>query len=266
MTIIRTKFSVYISIFVLSVFSLLFFSHPYYVGIVLGIVSSLIILLVDFLASQTRYLRFFWLSIRFREKNIRLSVSYLFKIKIDNRYLLIRGKRFPQYQPVGGVFKRYKSSVDFFQNIQALDDNLVPIDEDSKEDLRIRLKGKYLVAFMKWFDNKRNREISGWREFYEEMIKSDILPQELFPFAQYQFVRRHENPVRYSDFAQSYEILIAEIYELIVNHEQENFLRRSINKGLDNCIWVSEDEILRRGALPGKEYKISISEHSKWIL
>lgn len=33
----------------------------------------------------------------------RMSISYLFKIKIDNKYLLIKGNRIEQYQPIGGV-------------------------------------------------------------------------------------------------------------------------------------------------------------------
>jgi len=42
-------------------------------------------------------------------KKIRFSISYLYKTKIGNQYLLIKGKNIEQYQPIGGVYK-YKHS------------------------------------------------------------------------------------------------------------------------------------------------------------
>ena len=42
-------------------------------------------------------------------KKIRLSCAYLFQIKQDGKYLLIKGNRIEQYQPVGGVYKYYNS-------------------------------------------------------------------------------------------------------------------------------------------------------------
>ena len=47
-----------------------------------------------------------------KEKEFRISYAYLFRIKIENKYLLIKGKRIEQYQPVGGVFKYYNSFID----------------------------------------------------------------------------------------------------------------------------------------------------------
>jgi len=222
--------------------------------------------MIDFWADNIKHLNIILIAIRYRNKFIRLSVSYLFRIKIDDKYLLIKGSRFPQYQPVGGVFKRYQSSVSFFQNIHALDDNLIPIDKDSKHDLRIRVKGRYLLDFMKWFEDRKNREVCSWREFYEELIKSNLLPGGLFPYVNYQFIKYYMHPIRYSDFSQSHEILMAEIYEVILDKEQEEFLRDTIQTGLPDCIWVTEEEILRRGAVPGENYTSVISEHSRWVI
>jgi hypothetical protein len=260
------KIGLYLLLLFLSLLSLLVFSNPYFVAIVLGIISSLIILLVDSIAGNLEYLKLSVVALRFGRKSIRISISYLFRIKVDDRYLLIQGKRFPQFQPIGGVFKRYDSSTNFFQGIEALDDDLLPIDEASRHDLRIRIKGKHLVKFMKWFDSRKNREICGWREFYEEVVKTDLFPIQLFPYIRYEFVKKHENPIRYSDYAQSYEILIAEIYELILDKDQEDFLRNTMENDIEDCIWATEEEILRRGSTPRKNYNFLISEHSKWIL
>ncbi|WP_374123545.1 SMODS-associated NUDIX domain-containing protein [Leptotrichia hongkongensis] len=51
-----------------------------------------------------------WFQFLFRwNKNIRLSCAYLFQIKQDGKYLLIKGNQIEQYQPVSGVYKYYNS-------------------------------------------------------------------------------------------------------------------------------------------------------------
>ncbi|MEV1199260.1 SMODS-associated NUDIX domain-containing protein [Microbispora rosea] len=68
-----------------------------------------------------------------------------------------------------------------WNKIGALDDNLVPIDGISENDLRIRVAVKNLVSFIRWFESDEARETSPWREFYEELIKSAICPAKIFP-------------------------------------------------------------------------------------
>jgi hypothetical protein len=193
-------------------------------------------------------------------------MSYLFRIKVEGKYLLVRGARLPQFQPVGGVFKRYTTSNGFFSRIEGLDDDTIPLDQTSKDDLRIRIKGRHLVTFLDWFNSRKEREISCWREFYQELIEPGYLSQDSFPFINYQYVKRHEYPLRYSDPAQSLELLIAEIYELIPTTEQEAFLKRMSTIENSNFIWVDEDRIRRRGAIPKKDLTLNISEHSRLIL
>lgn len=72
-----------------------------------------------------------------------MSISYLFSIRDDEgNYLLIKGNRIQQYQPIGGVYKYFKS----FQPIKS---KLEVTDEINKnfydpDDLRIYLPGKNL--------------------------------------------------------------------------------------------------------------------------
>jgi hypothetical protein len=260
------KLAFYLVVLLVCVVSLSIFTDVAFIGIVIGIISSILFIYIDTIASNLESLKYWWISIRYRNTYIRLSISYLFRIKVDGKYLLVRSARFPQFQPVGGVFKRYPTSTSFFQRINALDDDLLPIDQKSKDDLRIRVKGKYVIEFLKWFNSGKEREISGWREFCEELIRPDYLPQDLFPFIHYQYIRRYEHPLRYSDYAQSREIFIAEIYELVPTDEQEKFLREMSKTESDNFVWVDEDRIRRRGAIPKQDYMLRISEHSQWIL
>ena len=88
---------------------------------------------------------------------IRVSVAYLFKIYVDGRYLLVRSRNVPgQFQPVGGVYKRLRDSVEKLNQLEVLDDKEIPICDTTRLDLRVRVKGKHLAAFIKWFESKED--------------------------------------------------------------------------------------------------------------
>ena len=40
---------------------------------------------------------------------------------------------------------------------------------DETDDLRIFIKGRYLLKFMEWFDSMKDREYDPYREFCEEL-------------------------------------------------------------------------------------------------
>lgn len=204
-----------------------------------------------------------------RRKYIRISVAYLFKIKIDNKYLLIRGHRLPhQFQPVGGAYKYYQLPIELNKNQNILTDNMMPIDDSSVSDLRIRIKGKIYSRFWRWFYSYSNREISPWREFYEELVKSNIVDHNIFPYIAYNIVHEHRLYNKYSSYANGPEVIHAVIHELIMNDIQLNFFNSLIqtNTDKDDYYWATEDEILRTGIIPQKKYDKIFSETSKWIL
>lgn len=51
--------------------------------------------------------------ILFKNEEIRVSAAYLFRIKIENKYLLVKGNKISQYQPIGGVYKYKKERSDY---------------------------------------------------------------------------------------------------------------------------------------------------------
>jgi len=262
------QFSAYAVAAVICIILLFLLVNPTIVSVLTGIIASIIVLIVDKVASQIHHIKSWWIALRYWNTYIRLSISYLFCIKIDDEYLLIRSERFNQYQPVGGVYKRFDSSTTFFKNIEVLDDNLVPIDEVSKHDLRIRVKGRHLISFLNWFYSGKDRELSPWREFYEELVKSGYFPHDVFPYIFYRHVKHYKHPLRYSDFGQSPELLIADIFEILPNQAQIKFLEQLHNSphGIEKLIWAKEDKIRRRGTVPGETSMLEISLHSSWIL
>lgn len=181
----------------------------------------------------------------------------------------MQGSRLPdQYQPVGGVYKFNDSARGLLQEWGARTDDLIPIDEVSADDLRLRLPGRKLITFVKWFESERSREVGPWREFYEELIRPGILPEDKFPHIRADFIRRHFSPMRYSSFSQCQELLIADIYELIPNELQRDELRVLATTESDQpaVLWADAELIKRRGAIPGIAHRNKISVTTAWTL
>jgi hypothetical protein len=200
-------------------------------------------------------------------KKIRLSISYLFKIKVGDKYLLVRGKRIQnQFQPVGGVYKRYRESFYALEKLKVTDDDNIPIDDTSIDDLRIKLPSQNVNSFLKWYNSQLGREVSPYREFHEELIRTDILSQKAFPYLNYIHLRQKMTKIRFSSHFQCYEILIAEIFEIKPDDEQLNELKTLMNKESNEYIWAKEDQIIRRGAIPGGNSSYTISETAEWII
>lgn len=210
--------------------------------------------------------KFWWFVFRYRNSYVRLSVSYLLRIKVDDLYLLVKNARGLYYQPVGGVFKRYRSSDCFFRKIRALSDNLLPLHQVGDTDLRIRVPGKYIARFVQWFAFGKEREMTVWREFYEEVIQPGYVPHDLFSSIRYRYIRRHTHTEENAAYTQSPELLIADVYELIPTQEQREILRQRRREDRDRYIWVSEETIRRCGFVGREEDRSGISLHSQWIL
>ena len=89
------------------------------------------------------------------DESIRISFAYLFRIKYNGKYLLVKNARsINKYQPVGGAYKCYQNEKLVLTNndFNVLDDDFIPIDETSKDDYRMRVPAKNLKRFVKSFD------------------------------------------------------------------------------------------------------------------
>lgn len=203
--------------------------------------------------------------IRYRDTNIRVSVAYLFKIYVDGKYLLVKGRNIDQFQPVGGVYKRLPESSKLFNQIGILDDKEIPICDTSRNDLRIRVKGKYLHKFISWFESKQDREISHWREFCEELVQPGHLSTGNFPHINYRYL--HQNPfyLRWSPYYKCPEILIHEVYELIPNEKQLQELRQLTTSPSTDYQWVDEDTIERLGRRGNGAKPFAVAEHANTL-
>jgi NTE family protein len=210
---------------------------------------------------------------------IRVSISALLRIEVDGKYLLVRSNRIQdQFQPVGGVLKMFPSvASDLMNRYGVLKDKSLPLDSDSIDDLRVRVPYKHLSAFIGWYCSERGRELSPWREFYEELIATNVVDNKLFPYIQYEYKKTAINGLHFSEHFQCWEVLIGEIYDLILTPEQVRAFRGlqdqsknddwTTSARIPQFVWCNADLIRRRGNDPIKLQTVfRVADTAEWIL
>lgn len=175
---------------------------------------------------------------KYRKQDIRFSISYIFRIRIPNTdsYLLVLNRRIAnQLQPVGGSYKRYGDD-SLFEKWGYKPDNKkngLGTDGISDKDLRFKVKGKNVINVIKWFEEGREREVSGNREFIEELIEPGIIDKNIFCKISYRHLKRVSRNLQWSEHHQCYEVLIYDVLELVPTTEQEKYLTELYSKGSD---------------------------------
>ncbi len=203
----------------------------------------------------------------YRNQDIRLSISYLIRININNKYLLVKSKRIPnQFQPVGGVYKYYDGAVGLFDELGVKPDDGYKYDKDLRDDLRIKVKGKHVLKIIKWFESQKSRELSPEREFREELIDTKILHSpEDFNILKTSFIKRTICPLKFSDKFQCNEILIRDIYKFTPTNNQLEALELIFDKETNDFRWFESEEIKRRGRTLDRR-ELVVGEHTLDIL
>lgn len=199
---------------------------------------------------------------------IRISFAYLYRIKIGDKYLLVKNERGTgKYQPVGGVYKfEEDEKIELKNRFQAKDDNKISIDESSRNDYRLRMENKYLRKFISHFDKKANREnvdnLS--REFREELIEKNIINWNEIS---YRFCGRHMTSLHFGEHFQIYEILLADVVELLPTVEQMEDLKMLLNKPSDKYRLATAEEITSLGVNTATgQLREEIADHTRRIL
>lgn len=201
---------------------------------------------------------------------VRISFAYLYRIKIDDKYFLIKNARGTEkYQPVGGVYKMYNNeSIYLRHNFSAVDDDRIPIDESSRNDYRLFIPNCHLRKFFCRFDKTMDREnISNLgREFKEELVDTHIIDTNKI---RYRYCGRHFSPIKFSEHFKCYELLMADIVEIELDESQNLCFRnlRDSNNHLTDFLFVSSEDIKSLGVRAGtKDLQEVIADHSVKIL
>ena len=191
---------------------------------------------------------------------IRISFSYLYRMKIGDKYFLVLNKRTRKYQPVGGVYKFQESEkLELKNSFHVADDNKIQIDNSSRDDYRLRLQNKFLRDFIKRFDSTdavRERIDNVGREFKEELIETGILNWEKIS---YRYCGRHITDLRFSEHFQIYEVLLYDVVELIPAPDQEQDLKHLIQTENEKYRFASADQVTCLGM------NTDVGELFEWI-
>ena len=205
------------------------------------------------------------------DKDIRISFAYLFRIQVEGTYFLIRGNKVNKFQPVGGVYQKYDGSKSILKDIFQEDDEMK---KGNEKDLRGKVKGKNLIKFIHWFHEGKEREISCYREFNEELIKTGILNKNNFENLSYSYLGTHKTKIFNSNYYGN-EFLLADIYELEMNETQKDEfkkLKEKYDNEVDNSkldyAFVNSDEInaCHTNKRKKKSFDNDISNHTFKIL
>ncbi|HFI0621299.1 TPA: hypothetical protein ACGO3V_000762 [Streptococcus suis] len=223
---------------------------------------NLIVAIISFLAStifhNRRRLKIWFQSLLRWNKNIRLSCAYLFQIKYNDRYLLIRGRRIDQYQPVGGVYKYHDSFKRLKEKLELKDESETRFYEGG--DLRLTTKGKHLIKFLDWFDTRKNREVTVVRELIEELEPAGIFIERLVKETQVEYLKTIKEPIMFSTHFQMDELKIFEIFEAEIPKD----ILDKILESEDYCIIEAED--IERNCFTKDGLSKRISATSKYII
>ena len=241
-------------------------------GIVLGfslpaLLSSLqdIFDTTDWKVSQRKLMRGGFLK---KDTFVRISFAYLYRIKAGNKYLLVRNARGTgKYQPVGGVYKLLGNEKNELKNLyHVVDDDKISIDDSSRDDYRLRLENQYLRKFLKRFDTKATREQLNnlGREFKEEMVGTGFVSWSQIT---YRVCGRHVTKLEYGKHFQIYELLLADIVELVPTEDQKKDLELLAQNQSEKYIFATAEDIEALG-INTESGKLSetIADHSVKIV
>lgn len=177
----------------------------------------------------------------FHKKPIRISFSYLYRVKFGDRYLLVYNSKRNHFQPPGGVYKGKGKS-------KLFDDNLCENDYVTNapiDDFRAVLKSsKNLQIIYDEFLKSQFRETGFFREFNEELIETGILSKELFSNVRElahcitgkRFVETGNDVINFYHF---------DIIDWEITQEQKTFFEKMPNYKESEYVWVSRDKLLK---------------------
>jgi len=242
------------------------------VAIACSILAPILAFLIDQVLENIKQLRLFWMTkIKLRNEKIRFSMSYIFRIHINDKYLLVKNSKWNSYQPVGGVYKINMGEEKMLMDKFGMErDKKMKSSGVAKNDLRVFVPTKNALNFLKWFEAGKNREISHWREFYEELIgpEADVLSIEEFPHIEYRFVGNLRTPLKYNKKWKCYALFSYDVYDLTPTPKQEEVLISLLKKGDTDYIKWADEKIIQSLGFDEREKRdvYEIGEHTKWTL
>ncbi|GAB4094265.1 SMODS-associated NUDIX domain-containing protein [Flaviaesturariibacter terrae] len=242
-----------------------------FVAVLVNIITTpLYVVLVETLFALKNFDLIYKTKIRYRNQDVRMSISYLFRIKSCGKYLLVKNRKGNFYQLVGGAYKALEGAQATFYKYDVKPDRRFHTDHGiAKNDLRFRVPGRNVLNMIRWFNSKENREISQWREFCEELLTTNIIDDKhAFRYIDYLYVTTIQTPIQKARNIDCQEILIFEIFDLVPNDEQAKVLEDLCVKGDTELIKWADEKLIQTLGFDERtmEIEYEIGPHTKWAI
>lgn len=199
--------------------------------------------------------------------SIRLSYSYIFRIEVHGCYLLVKDEQGRNnYHPVGGVYKYDEESVDISERFEGVSDNLFNATADIQNDLRIIIKRNRLKQFRLWFSTQENRENINnlYREFFEELIKTGILPEPDFKQFKYKYIGSYTQK-SYNEQLKMQQIRHFDVLNIKFTSVQKECLNQLMSQPSKKYLFARKQDICD-GYMQFAGNRYDIAEYTKLIL
>ncbi len=232
-----------------------------------------IIVVVNIIVWCMKYAKLVW--IKFFYGELRVSMAYLFQIKINDKYLLVGNSNKNYYQFPGGKYKFYEGAKTSLEAINKTDDDLLPSKKERENDIAFNISPLKFYKFIKWFDSSNDREIEHNREFNEELIIRNQLPVDKFINLNFRKIRTIRTPLHRTNIKNKkrYEFLSYDFLEPILSEEQRAYFKALYENGNSDYIkWVTREEIEKltimvdSNSYSENEQEIRIGEHTLWCI
>lgn len=238
----------------------------YYVSLWVSLSIELMLALPLWLLRFFKYLlkriaesREYEYKLEYRNKPIRLSFSYLIRIRVNRFYLLVKGGHGRElYGPVGGVY--HINHTDYVYKTLGFSKDWTPGDS---EDVRGIIKGKRIRKFIRWFNSGVDRETSPNREFSEELIESGVVPKDLFTKPAFKFIGTKYLGIAYDPYYKIDGLRRFDVFELVLTKEQENWFMA--NHENESIRLATRDEI-ETGGITSHNDRRNIGDQTLYIL
>ena len=197
---------------------------------------------------------------------IRVSASYIFNIKLDEKYLLVKSERRNQYQPIGGCYKYFKKAEKFLFSLGALPEKKSN-GVDSLMDLRLLVPQENIKVFIEWFISGQNRETTYFRELNEELVS--LLPQNKQKFFNEINVKNQKNgsfDVFFDEEKSIKSIKPMDVISIELTNIQKQVILELCTNNQFNFILATKEDILNGYKLLKDKTKVKIGSHTKNIL
>lgn len=225
--------------------------------------------LVEAFYSANRMKLYLLTKLWYRNKDVRMSISYLFRIKVKGKYLLVKNRSGNYYQLVGGAYKTLPSSGPVFRKYEVKPDRRYETGNGiAKSDLRFMVPGKHVINMIDWFYSKKDREICQWREFCEELLTTNLLDKHKFRYIDFSYSKTLQTPLKKAKGFDYQEILIYELFDLIPNSEQEAYLEQLCDQGDTADIKWADNVIIGTLGFDERTHQTpyEIGAHTKWAI